>query len=456
MVGRDDFREGAVAGDKDFRGALPLAILAVVLITAPAQARQVRPDAPGVVTDAVRDQEPNQQDKLEGLDAGVVRPGFLNGATLTVRPRTYYLDRDREAKPDNLGWALGGAIEFRSGWVGDVLQVAGTVYTSQILHGPEAKDGTQLFKTGPEPFTVLGEANATVRLGHDNAFRIGRQSFDLPWLARQDVRMAPNTFEAAVVGRPAKTGFAYIAGYVDSIKRKNDDDFIPMSQAAGAVGSKKGLGLVGAQYTFKDGSLFTATNQTTFDVMNTLFVKAERSFPTGPGASIRLYAQYTDQRSVGAELIGPFATHLVSAKAELFWKNASVRLAASSAGDQKGLQSPFGGAPNYLSIIVDNFDRAGEDAFMVGASYDFAGLGLKGLSAFGNISTGRTPDVGPNASPDETEYDLTVDYRFDQESRAKGLAIRLRAAWIDQQEDDNGGDDLFDFRIIVNYAVDLL
>ncbi len=445
-----------MTGDQDLRGAPWLAILAVALIAAPAQARQARPAAPGIVAEAVRDQEPNQQDKLEGLDAGVARPGFLNGATLTVRPRTYYLDRDREAKQDNLGWALGGAIEFKSSWVGDVVQVAGTIYTSQILHGPEAKDGTQLFKAGPEPFTVLGEANATVRLGGDNAFRIGRQSFDLPWLARQDVRMAPNTFEAVIVGRPAKTGFAYIAGYVDSIKRKNDDRFIPMSQAAGVAGGNKGLGLVGAQYTFNDGSLVTATNQTTFDVMNTLFVKAERSFPTWPDASVRLYAQYTDQRSVGSELIGPFETHLVSAKAELFWKNASFRLAASSAGDQRGLQSPFGGAPNYLSVIVDNFDRAGEDAFMVGGSYDFTGVGLRGLSAFGNIATGRTPDVGPNASPDETEYDLTVDYRFDNESPARGLAIRLRAAWIDQKESDNGGDDLFDFRLIVNYAIDLL
>ena len=40
--------------------------------------------------------------------------------------------------------------------------------------------------------------------------------------------MAPNTFEAIAVGRQARTGLAYIAGYVDKIKRKNDDEFIPM------------------------------------------------------------------------------------------------------------------------------------------------------------------------------------------------------------------------------------
>jgi hypothetical protein len=350
---------------------------------------------------------------------------------------------------------LGGAIEFKSGWAANRFQLGATLYTSQVIYGPEDKDGTLLFKPGPEQLTVLGEVNVTARIGESDILRIGRQSFDLPWLARHDIRMAPNTFEAVAVGRQAKTGFAYVVGYVEGIKRKNDDEFISMSEAAGAADSDEGLGLLGAQYTLADGSLIGATNQTTFDVMNTFFVKAEKSYAIQPGTSIRLYGQYTDQRSIGEDLIGDFKTHLASIKGELFWKNASFRLAASKAGDGYALQSPFGGPPNYLSIIVDNFDRAGEDAVMIGASYDFKDAGGKGLSMFTNISTGRTPDSGPNASPDETEYDLTVDYRFAKDV-AEGLWIRLRGAWIDQDERESGGDDFFDFRIIVNYDFDLM
>lgn len=439
-------------------------VAVVVLLTTPAYAQQPLPatleaeeaEAQVASQDAARDQEPNQQDSTQGLQVKAEEPeGFWKGSSLVIKPRTYFLDRDRDKNPDNEGWALGGAIEFKSGWAADVLQVAATVYTSQELYGPSDKDGTLLFKPGPEQFTVLGEAYVTARFGAGNGLRIGRQSFDLPWLARHDIRMAPNTFEAIAVGRQAKTGLAYIAGYVDKIKRKNDDEFIPMSQAAGAAGSDEGLGLVGAQYTFQDGSLVGFTNQTAFDVMNTFFVKAEKSFDLGDEVSIRGYAQYTDQRSEGDELIGDFATHLVSVKGELFYPNASFRLAASRAGSGKGLQSPFGGPPNYLSIIVDNFDRAGEEAYMIGASYDFKGVGVEGLSAFTNISTGNTPDTGPNASPDETEYDLTVDYRFGKSSALDGLWVRVRGAYIDQDESDNNGDDYFDFRIIVNYAFDI-
>ena len=42
-------------------------------------------------------------------------------------------------------------------------------------------------------------------------------------------------------GNKPGDGFAYMAGYVDSIKYKDSDEFIAMSEAAGAAGTDKGL-----------------------------------------------------------------------------------------------------------------------------------------------------------------------------------------------------------------------
>ena len=91
---------------------------------------------------------------------------------------------------------------------------------------------------------------------------------------------------------------------------------------------------------------------------------------------------------------------------------------------------------------------------MVGISHDFKRVGVGDLSMFANIVHGDTPDTGPNASPDETEYDLTFDYKI-KEGWAKKLWIRVRAAYIDQEE-ATGGDDFFDFRIILNYDFNIL
>jgi outer membrane porin, OprD family len=131
-----------------------------------------------------------------------------------------------------------------------------------------------------------------------------------------------------------------------------------------------------------------------------------------------------------------------------------LRLGASTTGSEKGIQKPYGNPANYLSVIVEDFDRASEDAWMVGGNYNFQRVDPGELSLFANIVTGDTPDTGPVASPDETEYDLTMDYRI-KEGSAKNLWVRLRAAFIDQDE-SVGGDDFLDLRLIVNWDFSVL
>jgi hypothetical protein len=398
--------------------------------------------------------EPNQQSDLEPIVVDLEeRAGFLEGSTFSIKPRTYYLDRNRDSGQDNVGWALGGSLGYQSGWWLDRVQLAGTVFTSQVLYGPDDKDGTLLFKAGPEGFTVLGEANATLRFGGGSGMRIGRQRFDLPYLGSHDIRMVPNTFEAIAFGKPSAEGLAYMAGYVDRIKRKNDDEFISMAEAAGVQGGDDGVYFAGLQHLAPGGTLVGAINQLTPDVFNTLFAKVEHPFRLADERSLKAFLQYTDQRSVGDELIGAFDTSLLSGKLEFKAGRTTWRVGASTTGEQKGIQKPYGNPANYLSVIVDDFDRAGEDAWLVGVSHDFGRRGPGELSFFANIVGGDTPDRGPNASPDETEYDLTVDYRFD-EGWSDSLWLRVRGALVDQDE-RAGGHDFFDFRIIVNYSFGL-
>ena len=398
-----------------------------------------------------RDQEPNEQHEVQAMAIAPGIPEFWDGTSLLLKPRTYFLDRQRDSGIDSVAWALGGALEYKSGWWLSQFQLAGTLFTSQKIYGPLDEDGTQLLLPGQKSFTVLGEAYGTWQIEPGTGIRVGLQSFDLPYLALQDIRMVPNTFKAAAFGRKTETGLSYIGGYVDGIKLRNSDSFIPISQAAGAQGTNKGLAFLGAQYAFPDGSVIGAVNQTSIDVMNTFYIHADKPFKLSEDVSLRASAQYTDQHSTGTDLIGDFATHLAALKAELFFGNSSFRLAASRAGDDKGIQSPYGGPANYVGIIVDTFDRAGEKAWMVGMSYDFVGVGIKGLSAFTNVSTGHTPQSGANASPDETEYDLTVDYRFAKDSKFQNLWIRVREAYVDQSK-QQGGTSFSDFRIIVNYS----
>ncbi|QYK06712.1 OprD family outer membrane porin [Shewanella zhangzhouensis] len=403
-----------------------------------------------------RDHEPNQQSDVNPIETpDTDKAAFWEDTSLILKPRTYYLDRDRDTKADSVGWALGGALEYKSGWLGDWLRVNATLYTSQKLYGPDDKDGTGLFKPGQESFTVLGEANLTVRFAENHGMRIGRQRFELPYLGSHDIRMVPNTFEGIAIGNTSKSGFGYMAGYVDKIKGKSDDDFISMSEAAGAEDSDEGTGFAGARYIAAGGTTVGAIYQRTFDTFDTFFAKVEHPFEIVKGSTISANLQYTAQQSSGDELIGDFDTQMLAAKVELKHGPFSWRFGASTTDEDHGIIKPFGNPANYLSVIVDDFDRAGEDAYMLGFSLDLGRVGPGDMSLFTNIVHGDTPETGPAASADETEYDLTLDWRL-KESWSDRIWLRMRAAYVDQDDDFAGADDFLDFRIIVNYDFNLL
>ncbi len=424
-----------------------LAFSALACSAARASIPEVRDDNPV----RVEDEEPNQRSTIAPVGPKKERPpAFFADAKLVIKPRSYYLYRDQDVKSDLGGWALGGALEVRSGWWADRIQLSGTAYTSQKLWGPSDKDGTGLFKPGQDSFTVLGEANATVRFVDKHGMVVGRQILDLPYLGRHDIRMVPNTFDAIAFGNRPGDGFAYLGGYVDEIKLKDDDKFIPMSQAAGAEGSDEGMGFAGVRYRFADGAYYGAIYQHTFDTFGTFFAVAEQPFVLGDDLQLWVNASYTDQRSVEDELIGDFETDLLSAKFELVSGQHRFRLGASTTDNSADIRIPFGNPANYLSVIVNNFDRAGEDAIMLGYSRDVGRVGHAEVGLFTNVVIGDTPDSGPNASPDQVEYNVTADFRV-RAGWGDRLWVRVRGAWIDEDNTQGAANDFFDFRIIVNY-----
>jgi predicted porin len=105
--------------------------------------------------------------------------------------------------------------------------------------------------------------------------------------------------------------------------------------------------------------------------------------------------------------------------------------------------------------MIRSFNRPDEDAWLVGASYDFERIGVPGLSSFVNYARGNTPDSGSNAAPDQREFDITVDYRFQSEV-FKGLWLRARAAFVDEDNDAAGPGDVDDIRVILNYDLPIL
>ena len=156
-----------------------------------------------------------------------------------VQIRSMLLDRDKFDDTESSAMALGGYAGFKTGWFRDRFAIWRHAYTSQKLYGPDDKDGTSLLQAGQEGYTVVGEAYGEYRFTDTVYFDIGRKMLNTPYINKNDTRMTPNTFETAmlqgVVG-DAKEGneWRFGLGYVNEIKLKNADEFISMSEAAGA------------------------------------------------------------------------------------------------------------------------------------------------------------------------------------------------------------------------------
>jgi len=367
-----------------------------------------------------------------------------------VQARTFYLDRDKYDDSESSAWAIGGSAGFKTGYFRDRFALGATGYTSQRLYGPDDKDGTLLLKPGQEGYTVLGEAYGEFLINEDTRLNLGRFGIDTPYINRNDARMTPNTFQAITVqglyGGDGSPEWRVGGGYFDQIKERNSDDFVSMATDAGApAGIKRGVYTVGANY--KSGNLtLGAIGYHSNDIINIFYTEGKYAIPLTDTLKLQLGLQYTDQGSAGDDLLrgADFSSHQWGGKAELGYKGALFTTGYTKAGGNTNMQNPWSGYPGYTSVQVEDFNRDGEGAWLLRASYAFQSI--KGASIYALYVDGSDPDSPTEFAKDE--YDFNVQWAV-PEGIFKGLMLRLRYAHVEQK--DPLRTDLDDLRIMVFY-----
>jgi len=371
---------------------------------------------------------------------------FWKNSKLIANFRSYYFDRDSDLYSDSEAFAVGGSFHYHSGWFKDKVKVGASLFTSQRLYGPEDKDGTLLLRDGQHGLTTLGELYLQAKLARNVEFKGYRQALNLPFLNKQDSRMIPNTYEAYIVSQRRKNSLL-MAGYVHKMKQRNKIHFESMTNIAGLSGNDRGLYVVGGRYNFSENTDIGLMNYYTEDFINTFYTEANHLIKTK--IPVRLSLQATKQRSNGDELAGEIDTYQFGGKLSFSYNNIVLSAAATSTDDDGGIQKPYGGSPSYTSVMIEDFDRAGEDAWSMRVSYHFGRIGIKGLSVYTNYISGNTPESGAAASSDQKEWDMTLDYK-PEKKKLDGLWLRLRRAKVDRDD----GKDVLDYRIILNYGLD--
>ena len=98
------------------------------------------------------------------LEAGLRElPPFIRDTDFNLHFRTFYFGRKNTDDTENEAWAIGGWLEYRSGWLYDTLAIGAVGYTSQPIYAPDDRDGTSILAPGQEGITVLGQAYGQLR-----------------------------------------------------------------------------------------------------------------------------------------------------------------------------------------------------------------------------------------------------------------------------------------------------
>lgn len=405
------------------------------------------PTPPPAPSGLLRDAFPEAADRARAL------PPFLRDTGARARLRTFYFNREKSDGSASEAWALGGWLQYESGWWLDTFAIGAVGYTSQPLYAPDDRDGTLVLAPGQRGISVVGEAWAALRYEEYALLRGYRQRVDDGYLNPQDNRMIPNTFEGVVMsGKLA--WLQYRAGYLWDIKPRDSNDFVSMSSQAGAPGGATGLLLTSLTLTPVTDLTVHLANYRVADVFNTAFAKAKYTRVLAADLSLDVGAQYTDQRSTGDARLGSFRTWNAGVGARLTWKRLSLGAAFHVTDDDESIRSPYGSWPGYLSLMVTDFDRAGEKAWGVGLKYDFAGsllpMSAKGLTVHLLYAQGtdRRDPATQRGLPTTREGNLDVIYDV---PAVKGLSLRFRNAYVDE----GGPRVVMDFRLIVDYKLDL-
>ena len=98
--------------------------------------------------------------------------------------------------------------------------------------------------------------------------------------------------------------------------------------------------------------------------------------------------------------------------------------------------------------MLNDFGRAGEEAWLVGLSYNFKAFGLEELSGFVNFAQG----FGARNLPNEEEFDITIDYRFTK-GPLNHWWFRLRNAFGNEINGDQTENQV---RVTLNYDLSIL
>lgn len=398
---------------------------------------------------------------------------FIDDGKGSLELRNFYFDRDfhgdsaTQSRRDE--WAQGFMLKLQSGFtpgpVGFGLDAVGMLGIK--LDSSPDRSGTGLLPRGADKRAVDEYSKAVgtfkAKLSETEA-RVGGLSPQLPLLASNNSRLFAQWFNGAQVVSKDLDKFTFTVLKVDSTKLRDSTDFEDLTAMAqqGAYSTtvtSDRLYYAGVDYQpLKSLTLSLHTSQLE-DLFQRNFAGFKYKIEAGPGEAFTEW-RYFSAKEQGRDLLGKVDNRTLSTNF-----GYSIKGHTFSGGYQKvsgdTAYAYVGGTDTYLfsEQQISTFALENERALMMRYDYDFAALGIPGLTF--NVRYVKGDQVDPahissvkarglRASGGEgEEWERTTDLSYVVQSGTfKNVSLRWRNATMRS----NFADAADENRIIVGYT----
>lgn len=397
--------------------------------------------------------------------APLSQAAFFEDSTATFETRNMYFNRDfrdgtsaQQSKRDE--WAQGFMLNLESGYtegtVGFGVDALGMMGIK--LDSSPDRTGSGLLPThdngkAADEYSKLG-LTAKAKISKTE-LKIGTLIPSLPTLRPNDGRILPQTFEGGLLTSKEIKGLTFTGGRLDKAKDRDDTNWedLALNNKNGRFGgsfSADNLSLAGLDYQFSDrltGSYHFAQLD---DIYRQHFIGLLATQAVGPGAlAFDLRLALSDD--AGAARAGNIDNTTF---------NGMVSYALGGHKFSAGWQQLTGdsafpyvdGADPYLVnfVQINDFANADERSWQARYDYNFAALGVPGLTFLTRYISGDNVSRASGGEGKEWERDTELKYVV-QNGPLKNVAVRLRNATFRS----NFARDADEVRLLVSYSVAL-
>ncbi|WP_342247436.1 OprD family porin, partial [Pseudomonas sp. OTU5201] len=300
--------------------------------------------------------------------------------------------------------------------------------------------GTGLLKRDRETGRAqdeYGELGLTAKLrASKSVLKVGTLLPKLPVVQYNDSRLLPQTFQGGHLNAMELDGLTFDAGQLKQVNQRDSSDYEDMTITSGAargITFRKGttsdeFNFAGANYKWTD-SLTTGYHYGELDEFyKQHFVSAVHLLPLGDKQSLKSdlrYARSTDEGSsnVDNKAFGAMFTYALGGHA--------FGLGYQSMSGDTGFAYINGTDPFLVNYVqIGDFANKDEKSWQARYDYNFASLGIPGLTFMTRYLTGDNIDLGVGREDGkEWERNMDIAYVF-QEGPLKNFGIKWRNASV--------------------------